>query len=538
MHSSNYWRTGKRPRILIISTHDVLDFCFDELSMAFYEWQLELVFCDSLKWDAWIYWPDVVAQITGCDVVFYIVGRSFGDAAALKRYPLDPPRSYAQRAYDCARELEKPIFVFFSDDALLFGEGQPESVELQDLQQRHREDLAKRYLDRQFRNARDLSRQIVQDLEMLRQSPCGLPVPELPPKSEQHFHEQVQFTAYRPKFVRPGKWTKMLVFAHLEDRPAWLDEDELSPLEELEKQAERMLGSQIEDYRRSTDDSRLVVPRDGEITLIPQVDGIEFNPPRRVFLWKDGVSIHHESFDLRAASVLDGKVAGGRLTIFLGYLILAEISLSIRVDSRKVPPKQSASLARQREAAKPYRRIFASYSHRDLVIVETMERHARSLGDEYLRDWVHLRSGEIWNTRLQEMVRQADIFQLFWSSNSATSKYVENEWRYALDLKRPLFVRPTYWEIPMPPPPDQLRHIHFHRLVTPVEIPRAGSFMPSKRQDVHEARIGTPPRTFTVQIEAIMGPPRKIRLARLALLAIMVILVSALTVFIIRSCAR
>jgi hypothetical protein len=42
-----------------------------------------------------------------------------------------------------------------------------------------------------------------------------------------------------------------------------------------------------------------------------------------------------------------------------------------------------------------YRKIFASYSHKDLHIVEQIEHLARALGDEYLRDWKHLRAGEV-----------------------------------------------------------------------------------------------------------------------------------------------
>jgi len=59
---------------------------------------------------------------------------------------------------------------------------------------------------------------------------------------------------------------------------------------------------------------------------------------------------------------------------------------------------------------------------------------------------------------------KADIFQLCWSSAARTSPFVEREWRHALSKGRPGFIRPTYWEEPMPPPPPELAYIHFAHL--------------------------------------------------------------------------
>jgi hypothetical protein len=59
------------------------------------------------------------------------------------------------------------------------------------------------------------------------------------------------------------------------------------------------------------------------------------------------------------------------------------------------------------------------------------------------------------------MIERADIFQLFWSRNAARTKYVEDEWRYALRLGREpsRFIRPVYWTEPMIPPPPELGHL-------------------------------------------------------------------------------
>jgi hypothetical protein len=73
------------------------------------------------------------------------------------------------------------------------------------------------------------------------------------------------------------------------------------------------------------------------------------------------------------------------------------------------------------------------------------------------------------------MIEQADIFQLFWSSNSMLSPFVRQEWEHALRLNRPHFIRPTYWEEPMPMapekdlPPEALRRLHFQRIFAPLQ---------------------------------------------------------------------
>ena len=68
------------------------------------------------------------------------------------------------------------------------------------------------------------------------------------------------------------------------------------------------------------------------------------------------------------------------------------------------------------------------------------------------------------------MIKDADMFQLFWSTNSMYSHFVRQEYQYALSLHRAYFVLPVYWEIPFPEkpeenlPPEELRRLHFENL--------------------------------------------------------------------------
>lgn len=288
--------------------------------------------------------------------------------------------------------------------------------------------------------------------------------PEEPPRLD----ENVQFTVYRPKVVRPEEWYDLPAFAHLDELPLDACKEQPHPIEEVKRQAAQILGPQASAYRDSTEDSSRAVPRGGEITFLPEIEGVAFNPPQYTFRWLENV--HRVDFRMRASAVLDGGIARGRMSVFLGAILIADVSLNIRVDRNHAAGPDAVEV--ERDAARRYRKIFASYSHKDHAIVEQCEHFAAALGDRYVRDWKDLRAGERWDDRLRQLIDEADVFQLFWSTNSMISSFVRREWEYALSLEdRPSFVRPVYWEDPWPEippdvPPASLRRIHFQRLST------------------------------------------------------------------------
>ncbi|MDX6269269.1 MAG: hypothetical protein QOD28_492 [Acidobacteriota bacterium] len=299
----------------------------------------------------------------------------------------------------------------------------------------------------------------------MRSSPSAeLPVADKPIYSD----ENVQFTVYQPETIAPARWHTLLAFAHLSKRRPDAPPDEPEPLAEVKRLAARVLADETAEYDALKQNSLHAVPRQGEITFVPDVDGCEFNPPSQTFSWQK--SVHKVEFELRAAASLDGRVARGRLTVFLGTLILADVPLAIRVDSAAVSLSADKQVPVVPASAAPYRKIFPSYSHKDRAVVEQIEHHVHALGDKYLRDVAELRAGQDWQRWMRDAIREADVFQLFWSHNSMRSVYVRQEWEYALSLGRANFVRPTYWEVPLPEspaenlPPQELRQLHFQHL--------------------------------------------------------------------------
>jgi actin-like ATPase involved in cell morphogenesis len=293
-------------------------------------------------------------------------------------------------------------------------------------------------------------------------APVAATAPEGEPDVVNALDEDVQFTVYRPQRVEPDRWYTLLAFAHKSDPVI----DEIlgvtDPVEEVRSRAVSRLGEQLKSYVSTEQDSSQSLARGSELTFVPRAEGLEFNPPSRTFRWQEPV--HQEEFRMRADAALEGRRARGVVAVYAGVVLIAEIRLNIRVGGSD-DGAQSGS-----ESARPYRRIFVSYSHKDEAIVEQVEQVLSSLGDEVLRDKHKLRAGEEWEARVEQMIREAEIFQLFWSTNSMSSGPVRREWTYALTLKRPNFIRPTYWEDPMPArpdaglPPQELLDLHFHRL--------------------------------------------------------------------------
>jgi TIR domain len=285
-----------------------------------------------------------------------------------------------------------------------------------------------------------------------------------PEPASRPIDDNVQFTVYRPRRIPPDTWCTILAFAHLAERRADAPADAPDPVEEMRRQAEQLLGDRAAAYADTTQDSGEAIPREGELTFVLDAPDLQVNPRQRSFRWLEDV--HREEFRIRAPAALDGCTVRGALHVYLGALLLADVALAVRVDSGAAPAVPDTDADR----ARPYRRIFPSYSHRDEPIVRQVEAYARTMGDEYLRDVTHLRAGEVWNERLMDFIRSADVFQLFWSRHSMLSPWVRREWEYALSLGRAHFVRPTYWETPMPEaperdlPPAPLRALHFQRL--------------------------------------------------------------------------
>ncbi|HEX6786740.1 MAG TPA: toll/interleukin-1 receptor domain-containing protein, partial [Acidimicrobiales bacterium] len=222
--------------------------------------------------------------------------------------------------------------------------------------------------------------------------------------------ENVQFTVYRPSAVSVNRWSWLLVFAHTTEGSV----EEPDPLAEVRRQAEGVLGAQASVYGTLSADSAGPLRRGSTLLVEPWLEGATFNPPTVEVRWEEAV--HRADFRFRVGADAPAIARGG-VRIFVGAVVVGELSLSVRVGERPEPRPL-------RTSARRFRKVFASYSHADTEVVEAVASAVRLLGDEYLIDSHDLHSGEDWQQRIGELIDDADVFQLFWSSNALQSRNV------------------------------------------------------------------------------------------------------------------
>lgn len=208
------------------------------------------------------------------------------------------------------------------------------------------------------------------------------------------------------------------------------------------------------------------------IEVIPTADELEFDTVSLAKKWRAPWRRFEFSF-LPLDSAL-GKVVSARVSILVETIEIASIDLEIDVaavrysqsaQDRGSNPLHKAKL--KKKSSSIYQKIFVSYSRKDTQVVEAYKAAQEAVGNEVFVDTYSIRSGEDWQARLAEAIDNADIFQLFWSENSAMSEAVRVEWDYALTYRCPdtecrQFIRPVFWKQPLNPnPPQPLKHLNF-----------------------------------------------------------------------------
>jgi len=114
------------------------------------------------------------------------------------------------------------------------------------------------------------------------------------------------------------------------------------------------------------------------------------------------------------------------------------------------------------------RHAFLSYASTDRAEVLKRAQALRLAKIDFFQDLLSLDPGERWEQRLYTEIDRCDLFLLFWSSTAAHSQWVMRETQHALQRQK-LFgvsainIVPVVLEgPPVPPPPDELKDIHFN----------------------------------------------------------------------------
>ena len=254
--------------------------------------------------------------------------------------------------------------------------------------------------------------------------------------------KELSFTTGYPDSVNPDETYSLSVCLHLP---------------KFHKKVKQLLDKkeQQEETFKYTPTVESIIELKCAITLkiIPQVEGITFEPAIQEVAWYQ--DIKEVKFRLNADSRMIDQSSLGSVDIYKDALLIGHIPLSFNV-SREERPKMAIAKSQM------FEKLFVSYSHKeeDKNVVENFIDAYDSLGIKIYID-KKLRSGEEWPKKLKKWIERSDVFQLYWSSASSRSRWVEMEWRHALkflEQKGKKFIRPCYWEEEIPIIPKELEN--------------------------------------------------------------------------------
>jgi cold shock CspA family protein len=288
--------------------------------------------------------------------------------------------------------------------------------------------------------------------EVLPRQPAGLPAAaETPalrrPRAPAQLDE-VQCTVFAPPTTMPGSTLLVQVFAHLPEEA----NDARAIATELDVAARRRAYRSLE----------ATVSVGSRLEFELHMPALLIDDPVALLTWRGRteavqfvVSVPPET---NVGSVI-GTLSISRDGLPVGHV---KFTLSVEAASGAMVAEPQGIEARR------YRLAFVSYASHDRDEVLRRVQMLPVAGVRYFQDVLDLEPGRLWSTRLEEAIRDADVFLLFWSSHAKKSEWVRREVDFALACQRkddlsPPEIRPVIIEgPPVIPPWDDLAHLHFN----------------------------------------------------------------------------
>lgn len=263
--------------------------------------------------------------------------------------------------------------------------------------------------------------------------------------------ENVYSSVFAPAEIAPKQHLMVQVYLHLPEETEKVKE----LASEADKNAERRGYEPLEVPLRKGDNVEIELNVNGE--------GLLYNC-RKSVVWQG--SFVKRAFDFVVPSDINVHELSSSVNIFVNGAIAGEmIFLTAIVDS---PRQLNTNIY-----AKPTRRLFISYSHKDVRSAEKIAKIHEALGIDVFFDKHRLKAGYIYSEEISQFIQTADTFVLCWSENAAMSDYVEKERQEALALAYPqskpreqarLRIHPYNIEPHTVPPSDMIKYYHFEDL--------------------------------------------------------------------------
>src|SRR5262249_24271066 len=135
----------------------------------------------------------------------------------------------------------------------------------------------------------------------------------------------IHFTAHYPTDLTPEVWSSLLVYDYV---PGALGAVQLD--------SQSRLGLQARGHRKSHSVATRLIGHEAEITIVPEMPGGRFNPPRMSFLWLE--DWHCIEFRLQASPELSGFEQGMatscRIAFYVGPILVGEIKFGMLFTSK------------------------------------------------------------------------------------------------------------------------------------------------------------------------------------------------------------
>ena len=260
--------------------------------------------------------------------------------------------------------------------------------------------------------------------------------------------QSVKFLAIHPTIMKEDEMSSLLTYIFLENFESLIKKD-----------AQDRLSGRKSSYASGSGKSETAIQRGTEITIFPKMSGIDFNPRSIKIEWVDDWHVAEFRMKVNKENLNNRNPIIGSVEFWVEPVCIGQAPIWVAITNESltdynIPADSIVNM---------FQAVFPSYAHEDSRFIERLEKAYSLLNFQYYRDISTLRAGEEWEPRIKELIKKADIFQLCWSKAAALSEYVSKEYNFALQLNRPGFVKPIYWEMPMPAVPDVLRYIHFQQ---------------------------------------------------------------------------
>ena len=182
---------------------------------------------------------------------------------------------------------------------------------------------------------------------------------------------------------------------------------------------------------------------------------LKVNPSKNNFVWKGNRNLVNFVVEVLPDAPEEWTVLC--YEVFIDGFRVAFIPLDLEITSKILSNKQNTA------TAQPARTAFASYASQDIGrVLDRVAAVRISAGLDIFMDCLSLHPGEEWKPRLEQEIKNRDLFLLFWSLSAKKSEWVTWEWKTALsqkgDFAMQLHPLQTVTEAP---PTEELRKLHF-----------------------------------------------------------------------------